>query len=168
MAYATAEKIRIRLQALQAAGVSTPVDARIADAILDADAVCNAYLTKGGYPVPVTGGTEALRLLAGISSTLAAAYVVRGTFSGGGETKSPGLYETLHDEAIKMLEMIASKDLVLPVEDAADVDELPDASSLGLSSTDGQRSKIADAPFWNRYPESYFVKPTDLPSSYRW
>ena len=157
MAYATAPKIRLRLPALPASGADSDVDAQIADAILDADSIVNAYLAKGGYTVPVTGGEEALKLLANVSSTLAAAYCVRDSFSGGGETKSPSLYDTLHGEAMKILEMLAEKDILLPVEETPDVDELPDAGAVyGAHTNLDQRSNIRDAPFWREYPESYY------------
>lgn len=157
MAYATADKIRRRLRALPQADVDAALDEDLADVILDADSVCNAYLAKGGYSVPVTGGAEALRLLANCSSTIAAAYIVRDSFSGGGETESPGLYKTLYDEAIKLLESIAEGELKLPEEAEPEIEEIPKAETVyGTHTAMGQWSQIDDAPFWAEYPNAYY------------
>lgn len=157
MAYATAVKIRRRLQALPAEAVDEALDADLESAIEDADAKCNLYLAKAGYAIPVTGGADAVKAIINISSTLAAAYIVRDNFSGGGENQAPGLYKTLYDEAMADLEAIAEKDVLLPVEETPDVEELPEAAAVyGTHSALGQRSNIRDAPFWKEFPESYY------------
>lgn len=131
MAYATAPKVRQRLQALPAADSDATVDATIAGALEDADGLVDAYLSTR-YPVPITTPPA---MLVSIASDIAAAYVVRDSFSGGGETESPGLYKTLYEPALELLEKLANGDIGLPLPSTDP--EIPSGANFGAHSGDG-------------------------------
>lgn len=130
MGYATATKVRQRLQALPAADIDTLTDATIAGALEDADGIVDAYIATR-YPTPIATPPA---MLITIASDIAAAYVVRDSFSGGGESESPGLYKTLYEPAIALLEKIAKGDIGLPLPVEVEVDELPPAANFGAHS----------------------------------
>lgn len=129
MGYATATKVRQRLQALPAADIDALTDATIAGALADADGIVDAYISTR-YPVPIATPPA---MLITIASDIAAAYVVRDSFSGGGESESPGLYKTLYEPALALLEKIAKGDIGLPL--PAEVEELPPAANFGSHSS---------------------------------
>lgn len=128
MAYATATKVRQRLQALLAEGVDTELDLAIAGACEDADGVVDGYISTR-YTVPISTPPA---MLVSIASDIAAAYVVRDSFSGGGEAKSPGLFETLYQKALDLLKLIANGDIGLPLPSTDP--ELPSAANFGSHS----------------------------------
>lgn len=125
MGYATATKIRQRLQALPAAEVDAALDATITGAMADADGLVDAYISTR-FPVPITTPPA---MLVSIASDIAAAYVVRDSFSGGGESAAPGLYKTLYEDAIALLEKIANGDIGLPLPSTDP--EIPSGANFG-------------------------------------
>lgn len=125
MGYATATKVRQRLQALPAAEVDAVFDQIIAGALEDADGLVDAYISTR-FPVPITTPPA---MLVSIASDIAAAYVVRDSFSGGGESESPGLYKTLYEPAIALLEKIANGDIGLPLPSTDP--EIPSGANFG-------------------------------------
>jgi len=129
VAYATATKVRQRLQALPAAEVDTLTDETIAGACEDADGLVDAYISTR-YTVPIATPPA---MLISVSSDIAAAFVVRDSFSGGGESEAPGLFKTLYEPAIKLLKDIAKGNVGLPL--PAEVPDLPSTANFGAHSS---------------------------------
>lgn len=111
MAYCTAANVRGRLPALPAPGVKAEVDQRITDAIASADGQINGRFRKFGITLPLSEPVDPL--ITAISSALAAADSIDGSFSGGGEGQTQPLSERLRAWAERQLDLICEGEVVL-------------------------------------------------------
>ena len=122
------------MAALPASSEYESIDTRITSGIEYADALIDSKLSAC-YTVPFK---KAPKLIKHISADLAAAFELDGAFSGGGEDEPTALSNTLRKRAMDLLDQIASKQVLLPMSEAAPADSeqigvVPNHSCLGQS-----------------------------------
>ncbi len=122
MAYCEPDDVRVRLPATLPEGKSYRTDERLEYSIIAADAQIDGRLRRFGVSLPLSPPVDPL--IGAISSALAAADFLDGSFSGGGEDDPTSLSVRLREWGEAQLDLICSGDLAL------------DGVDLGISAGD--------------------------------
>lgn len=126
----------VRSLRLPASDTSAVNEAKLREHVKAADAEIDSRLGLR-FVVPFSPVPEQIRQ---ISLTLAAAYALKPTFSGGGENKEPTLADVYRKEALDQLELLASGALALPGATLAGDTVTGAPSSVGVHSNYGYRA----------------------------
>ena len=151
MAYSTRADVENRLSALPAPSTVASIDSRIDEGIEYADALIDGKLAAC-YAVPFA---SVPKLIKAISADLAAAFTLDGGFSGGGEDEPTSLSDTIRSRAMALLEQLATKELVLPSDQAPPPEESDNKGTIPNHSCLGQRPSLQDFDLYT-VPESFY------------